>query len=325
MGVYEKLAYLLETKNILKEALELDDSIPFREYVEHLDSGEDPALMEGTLTEYQNKESTQVGPYRMYKYDTLKKVTFDKATKICSNAFTDCVNLDDADFHEVKTVEADAFSNCLHKGGTINLPECTSAASAAFKNSGFQEYNLPKLQSVEGYTFESVVGGTLNCGAEILQNYSCIKAEFDEVNLPNCLTIERESFNYGTIRKLNIPNLTTIGARAFTGAKITSTLRIQQPVNVWTYGCMNLDVPKVIFEFPAMFDTSSMNGCKATAIVLASNEMSTMSKINAFTSCNATFYVPAALRDSYLSATNWSTLDASRFLTIEDNPGILED
>jgi hypothetical protein len=75
-----------------------------------------------------------------------------------------------------------------------------------------------------------------------------------------------------------------------------------------------LDFPKVNY-----FVSYCLQGCTAlTALILRNNAVATLANINAFANTpfasngtGGTVYVPAALIESYQTATNWSTLHAA--------------
>ena len=90
------------------------------------------------------------------------------------------------------------------------------------------------------------------------------------------------------------------------------------------YLCGNLvvaDLPEV-----TSIDDSAFRECALTTLILRSETVASLGKTSAFNSTpiasgTGYIYVPAALVDSYKTATNWSTY-ANQFRAIEDYPEI---
>ena len=91
------------------------------------------------------------------------------------------------------------------------------------------------------------------------------------------------------------------------------------------YGCTNL--AKIDFDVLEEMKDADFYQCSAlTAVIIRSPAVCTMSDSNAFKSTpiasgSGYIYVPAALVDSYKSATNWSVY-ADKIRAIEDYPDI---
>lgn len=187
----------------------------------------------------------------------------------------------------ITTVRPYAFQNVAVKN--VNLPNVTTLGKYAFDNSYLVSINIPSVTSIETYTFnrcmnlKSVIA--TNASGTLYSNAFYYCRALEEINLPLVTTLQSSTFdNCASLKKADFGAVTSIGGNAFTNATAMVTL------------------------------------------ILRSSTMATMSSTSAFYNSgigNGTgyIYVPAALIDSYKTATNWSTY-ADQFRAIEDYPDI---
>lgn len=178
--------------------------------------------------------------------------------------------------------------------------------------------DFPLLTELGNYTFQYCTNLT-SINAPIATNmgsytfYEC--PSLTSVNLPLVKGIGNSAFQ--RCRKLtsvNFPKATTVGNNAF-------------------YSCSYLT--SVDFPLATSLGVQVFSNCyNLKAVVLRSDSICSLSNTNAFTNCyhfhgtvNATYnpdglkdgyiYVPAALVESYKTATNWSEF-ATQFRALED-------
>jgi hypothetical protein len=128
---------------------------------------------------------------------------------------------------------------------------------------------------------------------------------------------------------VNLPLVTTVGTYAFYGCSSLVTVTLPKLVSVASqtfYGCTKLQRADCgqLANIPAQ----AFNGCTAlTELILRkTGSICTLGNVNGVNNTaigkgTGYVYVPAALVDSYKSASNWSTY-ASQFRAIEDYPDI---
>ena len=196
------------------------------------------------------------------------------------------------------------------------------------RNYAFRGCNL--LTNVESPTSVSI-GNYAFYGCNLLTN----------IESPTATSIGTNAFNgCGLLEIANFPVATSIGGSAFNGCKALTSVYFPVATSIGSgafYGCSALtsvDLPLVTSILNTVFyDCRSL-----TALILRSETMCTLSNTNAFLYCyhilgtvDSTYnptgakdgyiYVPAALVDSYKTATNWSTY-ADQIRAIEDYPDI---
>lgn len=151
------------------------------------------------------------------------------------------------------------------------------------------------------------------------------------ISLPNLKSTAARVFtNCDNMTSLSIPNMT--GATntymaAYCSAMKTCDVKNASSISTYSfYGCSNLT--KMEFNRITSIAGNSFNGCsKLATLILRSSSLVTLSATSAFTSTKIAgtggyVYVPASLRDQYVSASNWSTYGSDKFRAIEDYPDI---
>lgn len=152
------------------------------------------------------------------------------------------------------------------------------------------------------------------------------------VYLPNAVEVSYSGFSGCTkLKYADLSGAKTMSASSFDNC--TSLLYVNldslETITSWGYnfsGCsklLRLDFPKLT---ATITDACFVNCKKLTTLVLRSNSVVTLGNVNAFNNTpikNKTgyVYVPAALVNSYKTATNWATY-ASQIRAIEDYPTI---
>lgn len=150
------------------------------------------------------------------------------------------------------------------------------------------------------------------------------------VNLPNATSIGAYSFYYCTaMTSINAPNTTSLGTYAFYNCDKLPSVTFPLATTVPDHGLYSCAVLKKA-DFGAATSIAAnafaYSAALVTLILRRTSAICTLANKNAFTDTpieggTGYVYVPAALVDSYKSASNWSTY-ANQFRAIEDYPDI---
>ena len=139
------------------------------------------------------------------------------------------------------------------------------------------------------------------------------------VNLPNVFSIGVRSFeDCGSLKNVNIPKLNlNVSTYAFLGCKSLETVTFPLVREISSYAFRDCSALKKC-DFPNLgqiFTNAFMNCEQLDCLILRSNSVTGLSKINAFNNTpfanggsGGTVYVPGALVDTYKVSTNWSAL-----------------
>lgn len=174
------------------------------------------------------------------------------------------------------------------EGNTVIAPNVETIAYQGFYNSSFKRMEFPKCHTIEANDafYSNATSPTL-----------------EVVSLPligrtqgNCFRGQRK------LHTVDIRSATIIDSGAFRGCSALAVLDLPCVVSIATY---------------AFYQTESLK-----ALILRSESLCTLANTNAFTSSaiasgTGYIYVPAALVDSYKTATNWSTY-AAQIRALED-------
>lgn len=147
------------------------------------------------------------------------------------------------------------------------------------------------------------------------------------VDLPNVTTLNGEVFNNCTsLVNIALPNVTRLAGKSiFQSCKSLKKIRLPEALNIPNYtfhSCTNLE----IIDLPKLTSIAWDICIYCTALkafILRNDEtVCTVAGTNAFSSSGigkktGYIYVPSALYDEYIVATNWSTF-ASQFRKLED-------
>lgn len=148
------------------------------------------------------------------------------------------------------------------------------------------------------------------------------------VNLPNVTTLRNGAFNYcSNLTSINIPNLILVGMNTFqnTGFTTIALPKIQKIPSYCFSTCTRLT--SADFAKVTTIESGGLNYCTNLVTLILRSE--TMCSLGSTYGLNATpiqkgigyIYVPAALLETYKTATNWVTF-AAQFRAIEDYPDI---
>lgn len=150
------------------------------------------------------------------------------------------------------------------------------------------------------------------------------------VNLPNATSIGTYAFYYcTTMTSINAPKVTSLGTYSFYNCDKMTSINFPLAASIPNhcfYSCAVLK--KADFGAAKSIAANAFPYCEelVTLILRRSDAICTLANKNAFTDTpieNGTgyVYVPAALIETYKTATNWSNY-ASQFRAIEDYPDI---
>lgn len=275
-------------------------------------------LIEGTATEFNIPEGiTTIKEYLFYYMSTLKTITIPSTvTKIKSNAFSTVGYLEILNFNAEQCTDFSTSNNFIFNatgkygnGFVINVGENVKRIPAAFMYPTSSTGNAPKL----------------------------IGLNFAKANA--CTEIGSYAFGNGSnLSSIELPNaLTSIGTYAFSGCSLLESVTIPIGVTslptglfsscsklsniVWHNNISNIGIG--VFNYckalSSLVMPSALTAIGANAFNNCTNilkydftncvKVPTLSNTNTFTNINAEckIYVPDALYDEWIVATNWST------------------
>jgi hypothetical protein len=182
----------------------------------------------------------------------LRSVTIPNLRFIGDYAFHSCTALERADFPEVVSIGANAFTGVPLE--SVNFPKAVSLGQDAFQACGSLEtVNLPLLKSMENYAFR---------GCVLLKSL-----EFPELN-----TIGMYAFyKCGGLSSLNVPKLESIGNTAFYDCDNLGELTLgAAPPTVGTTIFSGIDARTINFKVPSASVTDYENWSAANNTALGS-------------------------------------------------------
>lgn len=190
----------------------------------------------------------------------------------------------------------------------VDAPSTTSIGAKSFCYTGVISVNFPKCTSVGQQAFfqcQDLQSITLPLVGEIGSNAFAACGALMSANLPECTIIRDYTFfNCYNIATVNMPKARYFSTEAFKN-------------------CHNL---KRLDCRPYYIGAEAFKNSGLTTLILRWESVCTLGNINVFydtpiSSGTGYIYVPAALVDSYKTATNWSTY-ANQIRAIEDYPDI---
>lgn len=251
------------------------------------------ALVERTITEFNDDVITTVGRNAFYQHAALTSVNMPNVTNVGQYAFYSCKKLETADFQKVTNVGDYAFTNNSALT-SVNMPNVTVAGNSAFSSSAIKAINLPKLEVVMQYSFSQ-------CG-------SLESARLDSA---------RSVINFGFKRcsklsSIYCPKLVDLRQDAF-------------------YGCTSLKILDLSFaeKSSGYFNSTCFENSALETLIIRRAMVPSLDTVEAFAGtpfasgkAGGTLLVPRSLTESYQTATNWSVIIAwnanNRVLALED-------
>ena len=219
---------------------------------------------------------------------SIMKISNNNVQYVGTYAFHGCKNLTTVNFPAVTRINVYAFQDCSSLT-TLNFPAVTYIGYYAF--SGCKKLTTADFPLISIIT-ESVFR---NCSS------------LTTLNFPAVTDIRAGAFsNCSSLTIVNFPVVKTIDSSAFNNCSSLTTANFPAVTNI---------------------KNAAFNNCSSlTALILRSETMAVLEYTNVFNgtpiySGTGYIYVPAALIDSYKTATNW-TQYADQFRAIEDYPDI---
>lgn len=265
------------------------------------------SILTNTITEILDDKVANVGRGTFYECDQLITVDFPSATRVDSQAFYSCENLVTANIPQTSNIGGNAFFSC-EKLVAADFPEAESVGSYAFQNClSLKSANIPKATTIGDSAF-----------------YGC-KALETVTALAVTQLAGRAFYECQSLTTLSFPAATkTTGYNAFYNCEALTV--ITMPSLTSLYGsefssCNNLKMadlglveklPLNVFSYCSKLDTLILR--KTDGICTLPGNYLNETSLRKDTSY---IYVPAALVDTYKSATNWSAY-AERFRALED-------
>ena len=219
---------------------------------------------------------------------SIRKISNNNVKYVGTYAFHGCPNLTTVNFPAVTRINVYAFNDCSSLT-TLNFPAVTYIGYYAF-------YGCKKLTTADFPLISRINESTFR---------KC--SSLTTLNFPAVTHIDGSAFSdCSSLTTLNFPAVTYIDRSAFSNCSSLTTANFPAVTNI---------------DNAAFWKCSSL-----TALILRSETMAVLKYTNVFNdtpiySGTGYIYVPAALIDSYKTATNW-TQYANQFRAIEDYPDI---
>lgn len=187
---------------------------------------------------------------------------------------------------------------------SISAPNVTAIGNYAFSGcTSITEINLPIVITIGDYAFNTQLLTSLNLpectsiGAQgIAKN-----PKLSIINLPKVKTIGGSVLTYISAQKLVLPECTSIGNSSLTNCPNLTYVDLPKCTSIVNYGLRN--------------------NAKLETLIMRSPTMATLSNYalnsTAIANKKGYIYVPSALVDSYMAATNWSKM-STQFRALED-------
>lgn len=264
----------------------------------------------------------------------LETINFPSLISSSSNMFEYCQNLKNVNLPVLKTLKGGEFLQCTSLE-TISLPMLESAETGNFEYcSALKTISMPNLTKMGNNMFryctslQSIITDMFPKVTTISDNCFEYCSGLKTIDLPNVTTLGIDCF-YGctALTSVNLPNVVSGSGYRWFG-HCTSLETINLPMltttsSVETFtGCTSLHT--VDFASVQTINTTTFYNCSSLQnVILRSNTLCTLSDKNAFYGTpfytggtGGIVYVPAALVESYQTATNWSSLTC-KFIPIE--------
>lgn len=305
----------------------------------------------GEITTLYNGYNSNYGAFNGCKF--LTKVNLPNTlTQIGQYSFRHCTALSSINFHTAITIiEQEAFYNCTSlEIDDLQLPNLETLGQNAFYGVKIKKIgNLGKITalptastSTQNFGDKSVLEevvlpeGVISVPKNSFYNYTSLKY----VQMPNIQTIAEDAFLKcsSLTGTLNLPNLTSIGAGAFSGTAIEYVDNLGTITNIPAYtgsfsstfqNCSKLK-RLILPETITSIGNWMLSGCTTMEVLICRALTPPTFDRNPFYNSNSTFiiYVPDASVEAYKTASGWSSY-ADRIKTISklqtDNPTLYEE
>ena len=275
------------------------------------------AIIDGSVTEIvSNAESIRLYAFR--GCTSLTSINARLATSAGNGAFYECTGLIHANLPKITSIGSNMFEGCTQLT-SVDMPLLSSITG------GYSFYNCQSLTSVNMPLLSSIIADRTFRSCKNLTS----------IDLPELTKVGTGTFTDCTsLTSVNLPKLsvsTGSEVQNFNGMKdmfngCTALPSITLPSITVIYEAMfqkcsslkKVDTPAVVNILNFAFDKCT----SLVALILRSDTCSGLQSTSVFSSTPITsgtgyIYVPAALVDSYKSATNWSNY-ASQFRALED-------
>lgn len=238
-------------------------------------------ITEGVQIADLTNSASSVCPFAFANNSYLQNVYLSNCSFVGSYAFFQCPNLKVVNLPVCKIIGEGAFNNSPISNN-IFAPECISTQTDAFGNCSINSIDLPKCKYIADLTFNNCV-------------------LLSKVNLPECTYIGPFAFtNCMNLQSINIEKCLTIDANVFEVLPSLSSL--------------NLPVIKNIGQnaFIDCSNFSQLTLCTETYIIPSYDDAFVNTPFNEGI---GSIYVDAALYDTFISSTGWSSF-SSLFVSV---------
>lgn len=256
-----------------------------------------------------------LGSYAFSNSRCLEEIDLESITKIGSNAFSSCPNLNVINLPNVETLEDSCFYNSgtyYTKEKNLNIPKLVSIGSSCFYNmnfgrNGVVEFN--ELQNVGNSCFYNVKCKTIKLPKLLKSSQSMFNSMkgVENIELPilqdfkdNYSTSDGlfNNLRYSNIRILDMdivaPNLTKyeIGMFQYINTPIIKSTKLATPMKYVGSLCYNSDINQVYFENIPFIAKSSFTYCASLELAYFGS-LYTIGNDNSNTSAEHFAYTPA--------------------------------
>ena len=253
--------------------------------------------------------ATSIGQYAFSSCTALKTVRAAEITSLGNYALNGCSVLDSIYAPKLKTLGQYAFQNCAALE-EFNGENVTSVGTYAFSGcNALASLNLPKATSVGGYAFNACAASHISLPSLASMTSGAFRgSKFVTVDLPIVTNIANNGFRaQGYIKRAVFPKATSTSSEAMRNCTALEFIDMHVVTSLGTY---------------TWYDCTKLE----TLIIRTTSKVCPLSNVNVLTNTKISngegyIYVPAAFKDQYASATNWSTY-AAQFRSIEDYPEI---
>ena len=238
-------------------------------------------ITEGVQIVSLNNSASSVYPFAFANNSYLQDVYLRNCSFVGSFAFFQCPNLGEVTLPECKIIGEGAFNNSPI---SLNIfaPECISIQTDAFGSCQINSIDLPKCKYIADLTFNN-----------------CIL--LSKVNLPECTYIGPFAFsNCMNLKSINIEKCLTIDANVFEALPSLSSLNLPVIQNIGQNAFINCS------------NFSQLTLCTETYIIPSYDDAFVNTPFNEGI---GSIYVDAALYDTFISSTGWSSF-SSLFVSV---------